>query len=429
MGMSDADQAAADWRKCLREMRTLGALRRPALDEADIRQLSDRALHAAAHNPDHSQAAREAAAGELRARGADAGPWRLSVPGFIRPADLARGERLFFGFGHRLRKWSGAGTYLSLLAVFVTAFVSVPATEDALREAEARGLEGASTLSAPDFLWSDAEAAPLRELLSGYPAFERAALAEQIGFWFALAFGVLLLVWLIASWLRRKPARLLLLRKFNVRDVSGPLERMLMQELRPYGHIATLSDKFIRRDTWGWLQHALLAFGNPLAALWLILGTPIRFVYRLFDRSTMGPAVVLNARDYRNLARRLRDRLGLNMQVATVRKEAFTVRTSDAWWRMVVRLFMDSSDAIVVDLSQISAGTDWELDVIKQEGVAARCVFVSIWGKLEEAEAALASRGIDAPVYHYAPDGEMQRRGPFRAAMLAAMRVTHGAPT
>lgn len=101
------------------------------------------------------------------------------------------------------------------------------------------------------------------------------------------------------------------------------------------------------------------------------------------------------------------------------------VRTSDAWWRMVVQLFLDSSDAIVVDLSQVTQGTAWELDVIAAEGVTPRCVFVALWGKLAEAEAALAQRGISASVHHYAPDGEIQRRGAFRAAMIAAMCATH----
>src|SRR5690606_10662702 len=208
-------------------------------------------------------------------------------------------------------------------------------------------------------------------------------------------------------------------------DLAAPLERMIARELRPYGHTASLSDKFIRRDYFGWVQMALLSLSNPLAAAWFVIGLPVRFVWRLFDRSAMGPAVVTSARDYRNLARRLRDRMGLNLQVAMVRKEAFLVRTSDAWWKMVVRLLMDSCDAIVVDLSQVTAGTAWELDVIVEEGAAGRCVFVALWGRLEDAEAALAARGIDAVVHHYAPDGELQRRRPFRAAMLQAMRITH----
>jgi len=389
MGMSGADQAGAgnDWRMLARDMRTQSALRAgdPAPDA--LRRLSDRALRAALHNPDHSEAARAAAETELRARNLQPDRWRLRVPGFIRAGDLEKGDALFFGRGRALRLWSGRLIFIALLVIL-----------------------GLAAL---------AETQP--QLLSP-------ARAEAAGVAIGAMVLPLILVWLAASILRRKPARVLLLRKFNRRDLAAPLERMIARELRPYGHTASLSDKFIRRDYFGWVQMALLSLSNPLAAAWFVIGLPVRFVWRLFDRSAMGPAVVTSARDYRNLARRLRDRMGLNLQVAMVRKEAFLVRTSDAWWKMVVRLLMDSCDAIVVDLSQVTAGTAWELDVIVEEGAAGRCVFVALWGRLEDAEAALAARGIDAVVHHYAPDGELQRRRPFRAAMLQAMRITHGAP-
>jgi hypothetical protein len=399
MGMKSGDQAdtGGDWRVQLQDMRTWAVLRAdtPAADAAE--RLSDRALKAAAQNPDHSEAGRAAAAQAARARNVSVTPWRLRVPGFVAPADLAKGDRLFFGWGRRVRVWSGATIYLSLLGVFGAVVV-----QQLTLESHTRG-----------------ELDPVE-------AFGRANAAMSVGYGFAYAFGAAILVWFFATIFRRKPARVLLLRKFNVRALSEPVERMLAHELRPYGHVAALSDKFIRRDRWGWVQGAILSIGNPLAFLWFVVGMPIRLVWRLFDRSAMGPAVVLNARDYRNLARRLRDRLGLNAQVALVSKEAFLVRTSDAWWQMVARLLMDSSDVIVVDLSQVTEGTAWELDAIQQEDALGRCVFVAIWGKLEAAGASLRARGIDAPIHAYAPDGEMQRRAPFRAAMLGAMRATHG---
>jgi hypothetical protein len=52
-------------------------------------------------------------------------------------------------------------------------------------------------------------------------------------------------------------------------------------------------------------------------------------------------------------------------------------------------------------------------------------VFVSLWGKTEEAQAALSRLGFANSCFHYAPDGEIQRRAEFRAAVLAAMRATH----
>lgn len=350
---------------------------------------SDDLLQAAVENPDHSEAGRAQAGAHLAARGLARRPWRLRVPGFFTAADLEKhGGRLFFGWGRALRRWTGWGVYLTLAGLFVLVGFAVNA-------------EDAGDLA-------------------------RAAHLQRIGEGIGAAWGLLLLVWLAASAFRRKPARVLLLRKFNVRAIGDALSRMIAHELRPYGHVASLADKHIRRSRFGWLSMALMAPGNPLAAAWLLIGAPVRFIYRLFDRSAMGPAVVLNARDYRNLARRLRDRIGLNLQVATISKEAFLVRTSDAWWKLVVRLLLDSSDVIVVDLSQVAEGTEWELAQIAAEAMAPRCVFVSVWGQEAAARAALARFDIIAPLHLYAPDGAMLKRAAFRAAMLGAMRATHG---
>ncbi|HVY85513.1 MAG TPA: hypothetical protein VG943_10295, partial [Caulobacterales bacterium] len=133
---------------------------------------------------------------------------------------------------------------------------------------------------------------------------------------------------------------------------------------------------------------------------------------------------VLNARDYRNLARRLRDRVGLNLQMAFTSKEAVRVRTRDPGWTLTARRLLDSADVIIVDLSEIGAASDWELETIRAEDAAARCVFVSLWGRADAAEAALKARGFSNRLFAYAPDGESQHRGAFREAMLGAMRAT-----
>jgi hypothetical protein len=392
--MELGDQASADagggtnWRKRLRHMRTIAALRGQGVDSSVLNGLDADALRAAADNPEHSDAGRAAAASALAARGEAPGRWRLAVPGFIRARDLARGQKLFFGWGRVVRKWSGLLVYLPLLLVLAVAFYLETTTTTSLAVVAPGALETLFGLIGAIFL-------------------------------------VPLLTWFFASALRRKPARVLLLRKFNVRAYAEPLERAISNEFRPFGHIASLSDKFIRRDLFGWLSMATLSLGNPLAAAWFVIGSPIRFLYRLFDRSGMGPAVVLNARDFRNLARRLRDRIGLNLQVAFTSKEAFLVRTSDAWWKQVVRLFFDSSDVILVDLTKVTSGTEWELDTIRDENFAARCVFIALWGQAEEAEATLRARGIANACHFYAPDGHMVDRQRFRAAMLGAMSATH----
>lgn len=404
MAMSTTNQAAPadDWRNRLRLVRTLSGLRAERPDHGALAPLDAEGLAAAAANPDHSEAGRAAAAQALRDRGLDAPAWRVRVPGFIDAGDLARGQSVFFGWGRAVRVWSGRFIFLALVGIL-------------------------ALVAYADFTLEAYESNPLGT--GAVEAFQHIFMARSSAYLMAYLVLVAIPIWLLSSVLRRHPARIALLRKFNEGALSAPLERAIAHELRPFGHVATLSDRYIKGDAWGWLSTALLSVGNPVAALWFIVSAPARFVWRLFDRSRMGPAVVLNARDYCNLARRLRDRIGLNIQVAFAPSEALPVRTSDAWWRPVVRLLVDSSDAIIVDLSQVGEGTAWELDLIRDEQAGARCVFISLWGKAEEAQAALQRWGFANTCFYYAPDGEMQRRASFRAALMDAMRATHGAAT
>jgi hypothetical protein len=103
--MGGAD--AKNWRKQLNAMRTLSALRPDNPDERRVNAALERTeseiLSAAGHNPDHSEAGRVAARASLEARGAALAPWRLSVPGYVRAADLEKGPGLFFGWSAALR--------------------------------------------------------------------------------------------------------------------------------------------------------------------------------------------------------------------------------------------------------------------------------------------------------------------------------------
>jgi hypothetical protein len=338
MGMSAGNQAG-DWLVQIREMRTQNALRVEAPSEDEVRRLSDRALLAAAHNPDHSTAARTAAAAELRARGASADPWRIVVPGFISAADLAKGERLFFGWLGALRRRSGAFAVLG-----------------------AAGLGGIAALYS-DFA-ADGAAPHWLAFMGGF------------GLVFLRGFAGVL-----AGLFRTKPARVALLRPSASVSTNAPLRRMIARELKPYGHIVSLAPE---------------ARAGAIRA----------------------------AAEYRADGLALRNRFGMNLRAMAPSGEALALSASDAWRPMVLDLLMESSDAVIIDLS---GGGAWTLDALSQAGASPRCVFVSIWGRLEEAEAALRERGVSAPCFYYAPDGEMQRRPEFRAALLAALRAAHGA--
>lgn len=315
----------------LNEMRTISSLRdsSPAKGAAD--RLSDRQLQAAVENPDHSEAGRQAAAEALQARGIDPLQWRSKVRGYIRAEDLDRGASLFFGWGSRIRH-SAAALALTSFALGIAALV-------------------------------------LRN-----PAY--AALLVGAG-----AFAV---VWGAAIALRRRPARIAVVRHRSAPAYVAPLRRMLRRELSPFGHVVGMAP----------------------------------------DGGVIAP--VAQARQYRRLGRKLRSRIALNLRSAISPGATLSVAATTQWRPVAQRFLIDSSDAIVVDLTEAGDAAS-ELDAIRSAGAESRAVFVSIWGDAERAQASLRDAGLSNECFFYAPDGEMKRRSQFRAAMIGAMRAAHGA--
>lgn len=321
---------AGDWRVRLEELRTQKALCAAAPAEDAVRRLSDRALQAAAVNPDHSAAARAAAAVELAARGGGVEQWRPNAPTFLRERDLARGLSLFFGLGRRVRVWSGFAAAAALTGACVAGAV-------------AAATHGAG--------------------------------AEQAVLACAAAASVAGLIWFFASLLRARPARLWVLRPPRGAATDAPLARMVARELRPFGHVVTLA------------------------------------------RAAEAGAV-RTAADFRARVAALANRIGMNA-AAMLARDAMSLSATQAWRGVLLDLAATSSDAVVVDLS---VDGDEIVHAMAERGALARCVFVSIWGGLAAAETVLQTRGIAAPCFYYAPDGEMQRRDAFRAAILSAVR-------
>jgi hypothetical protein len=186
---------------------------------------------------------------------------------------------------------------------------------------------------------------------------------------------VLAALWFLTGLARLHPARLCCVGQQS--GFGG--RRMLARELRVYGHVITLSAKD-------------------------------------------GAGAVRDAASYRACAARLHNLPLMNLRTMCADAQTLTVRAAPRWRAMVARLLAGSCDALVVDLSG-GAPDDWD-SILPQ---SPRCVFVSAWAQHEQAEAVLAGAGIARPCFFYAPDGEMQRRGQFRAALLAAMRAARGA--
>jgi hypothetical protein len=176
------------------DMRTVSALRAGSPTPEAAARLSDRALRAAAQNPDHSEAGRATAAEVLSARGLSAEPWRAAVRSFLKPRDVARGDALFFGVGARLRSAFKIVALLGAVGFF------------ALLAAQVLGAQG----------------------LGGEPLLAALAAATACA-------GV---AWLLLSVFQQRPARVTVIRSARG---GGALGRFISRELRCYGHVLTLT--------------------------------------------------------------------------------------------------------------------------------------------------------------------------------------------
>jgi len=105
------------------------------------------------------------------------------------------------------------------------------------------------------------------------------------------------------------------------------------------------------------------------------------------------------------------------------------INTSDDWWKQGILLLMHSCDVIVVDVSEVSEGTKWELETSGLEDVRSRLVFVAFEETLELAGTKLEEAGLGQAVIHgFDKKGELADVGRFRSAMIEAMRARLGAP-
>lgn len=434
----------------LRAWRTYGWMKKSGPEKdahrKALEKLSQLELAVAASNPDHCDAARSAAENELRGRGGHVGDVIPVVPGFVKPARAEELRKRFFGLGRAIRKWMGFTSILGFIVAIGVVGYGEEQKAPVLREAleaglitqtdyddRARGLTDAEYDAAIeegvefDSAWpSDAtlEEVLLHRVVDQTPSGQAYRLWTAAGWTVIAIFVISWFVWMFTSFLRGQPARVLLLRKFNDKQLAKSMERVIQNELRPFGHIATLSDQFIRRSKWGWLSRIIPT--SPVHAVLLVFWLPIRLVLRQFNRARHGPPYVGSARDFRNLAKRLRDRIGLNIEVATTSKEAFIVRSHDKWWKQIVALLMGSADIIIVDLSNVTSGTEWELERLDRLSMFEHAVFTAHEDRVLQARAA-AERFPGAARKHihtYDKFGDMADREAFQTAMLETMAFT-----
>jgi hypothetical protein len=308
------------------------------------------------------------------------------VGGFITASDLARGDKLFFGAGRAVRGAFGFLTVLTLFAAFGVAFTLEQIGERTMAPIYDEAIDCAyhnvcpmisGTVKVPRVQHHRPPAPPPTVSVAQYRASmllrDRLLMAWQLSPWVVGAIAFPFFLWLFTSVFRGKPARVVVLNA--PLGVHTDLRKMIRRELRPYGHVIAVveAQRGVDEDA------------------------------RLRTRIAT-----------------VRTKVAMNLRAFFARATTLAVRATPEWRAATTQAFARASDAVIVDLS-IGVPADW--GAIAQQ--ASRCVFVSAWGRHEQAEAAFAALGAAGQCFFYAPDGEIQRRSQFRAAMLAAMRAAH----
>ena len=402
---------AEGYKRRIRAHRTRGYLVRDRelsrSDENKLEALSELELAAAARNPDHSDAGRARAEQLLRARGGDLDVARVAVPGFVRTSDLARLRRSFLGVARIVRMLAATLSIIAVVAGIGMAFWTVELESKARDLALERGVISQLEHDAVSGRMSEAERAAfleengfsrrraldleVRARLDGAPEARAVARTELIGVSLFLAAPSFYFLWIAMSTLRRQPARVLLLRGLSQptlqfaahqsvagkavdKEIAKTAQKLIFNQLADFGHVVTFADHHFRPAALGWFGEIFL--GGPIGLVLKLLTLPLKLALRLFNRAKGGFARVRSAGEFRGLAWRLRDRLGLNYDMVVSRRGAFVVTPSEQWRPAVSTLLVDSAHVIVLDLTAFSAERRWEIDLLDELEAWDRVVLV-----------------------------------------------------
>ena len=379
----------------------------------DVGTLSDDQLRVLRSLPDADPGERASASEELTRRHASFEPApEPIIPSFLSPDDLDRLEFRLIGPGRFITPMLLGAAAIGVASLFVLPTHPPVGGEYAL-------VDRALRLGVP---------ISVEQIRDGSAEIPAAAIARGASLPIAhdvVTFTLLgcVAVWLASTWLKSAPVRILFLRKFNEENLGKTYVRLIKVNLTRLGHVISLSDNFLKRSTWRWLIAPFSQATNPLALILIALWLIVRLGLRVWDKSRWGPPKVSSRREYRQLAKRIYDRLGLNLEVR-YSSYAFLIRSTDSWWRHVVSLTLRSADVVILDLSSVTEGTKWEIHAIRDMQLLNRTVCLYRTGYAESAQQTIAEHPELAlrPAFRHDDRGGIQNRREFYSELIQACR-------
>ena len=155
---------------------------------------------------------------------------------------------------------------------------------------------------------------------------------------------------------------IILLRPFGKKRSAKNLRRLTLRYLSSLGYVFTLSDKNFAGSGFVWIAS-------------IIYGFVIRLLLNPVLRREMICKKIECQADYDVLcAGPNRKQSYLNMMCGG---QALAVKSTDEWWTFCVNIWLQTSYLIIVDLSYVKPGTEYELGEIHRFGLNGKCIFIS----------------------------------------------------
>jgi hypothetical protein len=203
---------------------------------------------------------------------------------------------------------------------------------------------------------------------------------------------------LIVGW--RHPATILLLRPFNRPDHSRPLRGLVRREVAGYGHVYSLADLSIKVR---WYITIPVLLGQ--------LGFMSFRLRRLRGASDVGRLVERQ----RHIRRR-------NVNWVVARSKVFAVRCVDEVWRQAVGELVRRSDAVLMDVTEVTDNMIWEIEVLIRQNRLEDCLFLALRGTEHHAAAAVSTLiRRSATVLAFDHVGRLVTPREFRSALAAVL--------
>jgi hypothetical protein len=195
----------------------------------------------------------------------------------------------------------------------------------------------------------------------------------------------------------------------------------MRRNLAFHGHAITLADKYVKESFINYV-----VFWIPRSVPDIIV-TVLFFIpwFRQFKRWLK----VSSASSYGFLKKRLARRFTLNMFWQNAWTKLLKVKCSDTWWKRSVDLLMYSCHVIVVDLSWVKVGTEWELEKINGRDLERKTVFVVGEDAAEYAREVIERfwphEESPPPLYVYRSSGRLLERAAFERDVARIVSTSH----